>query len=261
MSTPSSNRERFYYGYRRTIIQDRTGQPSYVDEPLAAADFLNPQPDDHFELGTQHHGDVGELFQILQYHHRNNLLISVLQSVKLKWGVAGQPEPTADVAIVSNLVEPQRRRTVLDVVGEGIQPSCIIEVIAPRFAEMALVRKRQIYEKAGIQEYIVIDSGLRPENEQQMSAARYRVSGYELIDGQYIALPLDEEQRIYSAVNRVRLGPNAQNSGFEVIDARTGLPIQPQTVIDHDRAAASQGERRGHDLGASLDFLRMQGGE
>ncbi|MCB0099512.1 MAG: Uma2 family endonuclease, partial [Caldilineaceae bacterium] len=228
---------------------------------LAAADFLDPQPDDHFELGAQHHDDVGALFQILQYHHRNNLLLSVLPSVKLKWGVAGQPEPTADVAIVSNLVEPQRRRKILDVAREGIRPSCIIEVIAPRFAEMTLVNKRQIYEKAGIQEYIVIDSGLRADTEQQASAICYGVSGYELVNGQYVALPLDEEQRVYSAVNRVRFGPNAQNSGFEVIDARTGQPIQPQTVIDHDRAAASQGERRGHDLGASLDFLRMQGGE
>ncbi|MEZ4660692.1 MAG: hypothetical protein R2911_24320 [Caldilineaceae bacterium] len=50
--------DRFYYGYRRTVIQDRTGQPSYIDEPLTAADFLNPQPDDLFELGTQHDDDV-----------------------------------------------------------------------------------------------------------------------------------------------------------------------------------------------------------
>ncbi|MEZ4660693.1 MAG: Uma2 family endonuclease [Caldilineaceae bacterium] len=105
------------------------------------------------------------LFQILQFHHRNNLLISVLQSVKLKWGVVGRPEPIADIAIVSNLVEPQRRRTVLDVAGEGIKPSCIIEVAAARLAEADLIEKPEIYAAAGIQEYFVIDSGLRAENE------------------------------------------------------------------------------------------------
>ncbi|MEZ4713905.1 MAG: Uma2 family endonuclease [Caldilineaceae bacterium] len=261
MNDQLSGSDRFFYGYRRTVIQDRTGQPSYIDEPLTAADFLNPQPDDLFELGWQHDDDVRALFQILQYHHRNNLLISVLQSVKLKWGVAGRSEPVADIAIISNLVEPQRRRTVLDVAGEGIKPSCIIEVAAPRLAEADLLEKPKIYAAAGIQEYIVIDAGLRPENEHEASAARYQVFGYEFVNGNYTPLSSAENGRIYSKVNRVWIGPNAQQNGFEVIDTHTGQPIQPQTVIDHDRAAAAQGERRGHDLGAALDFLRSHQGE
>ena len=253
--------DRFYYGYRRTVTQDVTGQPSYEDAALTAHDFLNPQPNDHLPQGAQHDADVNELFQILQYHQRNNLLISVLRSVKLKWGIAGLSQPVADIVVITNLVEPQSHRTVLDVAKEGITPSCIIEVTAPRFAHADLLQKTHIYEQAGIPEYIVLDSGLRPENENQVAAVCYRVLGYELVDGKYEPMALDNEGRLYSAVNRAWFAPNAAGNGILVIDRHSRQPIQPQTVIDHDRAAAAQGERRGHHLGAALDFLRSQAGE
>ncbi|MEZ4660694.1 MAG: hypothetical protein R2911_24330 [Caldilineaceae bacterium] len=65
--------------------------------------------------------------------------------------------------------------------------------------------------------------------------ARYQVFGYEFVNGIYTPLSPAENGRIYSNVNRVWIGPNAQQNGFEVIDAHTDQPIQPQTVIDHDR--------------------------
>lgn len=261
MNGETQSSDKFYYGYRRTVTQDVTGQPSYVDQPLTSADFLNPQPNDHFVLGAEHDGTVGALFQILQYHHRNNLLISVLQSVKLTLGAPDLPDPVADIVVISNLIEPQRRRTVLDVAKEGIKPSCVIEVTAPRFAHADLVEKAAIYEKAAIPEYIVIDSGVRAQDEQQSQTTGYVVVGFELVNGMYEPKTPDQFGRLYSSVNRVWFAPNAEGNGVVVIDSHSGQPIQPQAVIDHDRAAAAQGERRGHELESALDFLRAQSKE
>jgi Uma2 family endonuclease len=248
--TDSNPSDEFYYGFRQVIQQDVTGQPTYVRHPLQLADFLDPRPDDQFVQGIHHERDLDEIVRILRYHHRNNQYVTVARSHKLRWDDPALPAPIADVAL---FVSPPGVESTSETPARP--PRCIIEVTSPRLAEVDLAQKPDVYARAGVAEYIIIDSGHREECEEDA----YRVLGFRLQDGGYTALEPDAQGRIHSATNQLWIGPTPQRDGFVVVDERTGQPIRPDPTPDQDRSAQASGERRASELSSALEFLRKGG--
>ena len=58
----------------------------------------------------------------------------------------------------------------------------------------------------------------------------YEVRGYLLTGHQYWPIPQNDKGWIYSAANKVWIGPNEARDGFIVVDTRTGEPILPDRL-------------------------------
>jgi len=247
----------FYYGRRQVIRYDRTGQPSYTYLPLTATDFLDPQAGDEFVQTAQHDADVRTLRAIFQHLHRFNPAIGVLSHIKLIWPSAGLAQPAPDLAIFPEMSDPDRQRTVFNVREEGTTPSFVLEVVSPRFATADLEQKVAIYQQAGVQEYFIIDAGWH-EGQAEQTPPVYQVFGYQLQTGVYLALAPDAQGRVYSAVNKLWIGPTPARDSFVVIDARTQQPITPAAEREEPVAAAyAEAANRARSLAEQLDFLRL----
>lgn len=247
-----SDGEEFYYGYRQEVEQNVTAQPTYVRRPLQPEDFLDPREDDHFVQGPNHDRDLNTVADILRHHYRNNQHVTVRRTHKLRWDDPSLPRPIADVAVIAHpaAVDGGTAETNADVADR--LPRCIIEVTSPRLLAADLEQKPQIYAQGGVQEYIIIDSGLREEKGEES----YRILGYRLTDEGYREIPPDAEGGIHSATNGIRIAPTPERDGFVVTDERTGQPIRPVVTLEGDRAAEVSGSSRARDLGSALDFLR-----
>ncbi|MEM7125493.1 MAG: Uma2 family endonuclease [Chloroflexota bacterium] len=241
-----------YYGVRRRVDSDVHGQPLYDEVPLTLDDFLNPTDDDIFEVGPRHEQDVAQLFMGLQVHYRHNQLALVARNLKIIWDNVNLAQPRADILIATSDAPQTVLGNRFSETTWGGPPRCVIEVTAPRLADADLVDKVAIYEQGGVDEYIIVDSGLR-ENQTQI---QYSVIGYRLDTGRYQPIEIDQNGRIVSEVCRLKIGLTSNGDGIELIDLRSGQPIDGEEVIAKDRIAQVQGNRRADEIGSALDFLR-----
>lgn len=248
----SEKRQNSYYGVRRRVGSDVHGKPIYDETALSFADFLNPTDDDFFEVGPCHDRDVAHLFRALQVHHRHNGLIFVQRDLKVEWRDKEIAQPRPDVLVAARDVSQETQNKRYSVVDWGAPPRCIIEVTAPRLAGADLVDKVEIYARGGVNEYIIVDSGLRDEQQQ----TNYRVIGYQLIEGRYRAIEPDAQGQVVSRVNRIKIGPTHSGRDFRLVDLRTNQVIRGEDVVEQDRVAQVQGNRRAGEIGSALDFLR-----
>lgn len=245
----------FYYGRRQIIRYDKTGQPSYTYVALAQTDFLDPQEGDEFAQDETHQVLVEELYHCLRYHYRYNPAMGVLRQVKICWPIPGLAQPAPDLAVIPNFTEPERRRTQFVIADEGTQPTFVLEVTAPPFAQLDLTEKVAIYQQAGVGEYFIVDD----VKANTAAAPQFRVLGYQLQDKTYAALAPDEQGRVYSQVLRSWFAVNQAGDQITLIDKRTGRQIVPDAdyrqSLTQVRAEASH---RASNIAAQLDFLRNE---
>lgn len=243
--------DEFYYGRRQVITYNRTAQPSYHYEPLAQADFLNPQAMDEFAHGPRHEADVTYLHGIFRYHYRGNPLVTIYRTAKMLWDVEDLPQPAPDLALAIGVESWASEPTQFDVRAMGQRPRFVLEVVSPRFVEADLADKVAIYQQAGVQEYFIVDSGEREES----SAIHYRVIGYRLVKQLYQPIPPESDGRVYSKVNRLWLQPNATRDGISAISERTGKPIIPDAdSLTTVAAARAEATFRATAIAAQLNF-------
>lgn len=252
MTSHPSPQDDFYYGLRRKVWSDIHGQPHYEESPLRPEDFLNPTVDDIFELGPNHAADVDRLKRVFENHYRHNQLTHVFANTKIIWPEPELDQPRADIIIATADSVQTLRNRLFDVTKWGAPPTSIIEVLSPRFLDADLVDKVDLYARSGVQEYFIIDSGLREEGRE----TNYSVIGYRLDGALYRRIEPDDSGFVRSDTNRVHMGPSKDGSTFDVIDSRTGTLIADHDLNQTDRIAEVQGNRRANDIGSALDFLR-----
>jgi Uma2 family endonuclease len=217
--------DEFYYGYRYNVIYDDEGNEDLVMVPLTQDDFMDPQEGDMFMQGSQHNKDIAALFSIFCYLYQHNPDITIFSQLKMIWGIVGMSEPAPDIAVVPEVKEPNKPRSSFRVQEEGTQPIFALEVVSPRYRRDDLQKKVAVYQQMGIEEYFIIDSGLRERMiDPKLS---YSMLGYRLHGGIYTKVQPNSQGLLYSQINNIWLGANEAKDGFLVIDGQTGEPILP----------------------------------
>ncbi len=224
--------EKFYYGHRLVETEDDEGNYRVQYVPLAQDDFLTPQHGDHFVQGTLHVRDVNDLESIVHYALRERFDLTVFSDLKMEWPDPTWYSPAPDVSVVPNVNEPERPRGRFRIEEEGTQPTLVIEMVSPRYVRPDLFDKVFIYQRAGIDEYIIIDSGLR----EGRTAVDYIVGGYRLEGERYRPIQPDENGFVLSRVANLLFGPSGDHQKFHVLDAKTRTRI----LSDRERAEAER---------------------
>ena len=239
-STPEN--DPFFYGFRVVRDVQPDGSTRYRDVPLTQADFLDPQPGDHFTLSTIHIKLVCSLHTRFYHHytdHPNKDMIGVFGKLKMCWGIPGEKEPMPDVAIVTNLKLPQYNRRTFDVQVEGARPCLIVEVMSPLFPGDDTI-KVDLYQRMGITEYIIINPHCEDDRPTELI-------GYRLEKGQYQPIHPDQQGRLLSQTTNLWFALNESTYDVVLTNALSGkrlLTMKEVTDASQEAQARLAAERQ-----------------
>lgn len=239
----------FVYGRRHIVRYDKTGQPSYTYVPLQPEDLLNPQEGDEFAHGPRHDALVRHVRRLFRHVHRYRPDTLVLSNVKIRWPQPDLSQPAPDLVVVPGVANPDEPRLVFDIEKEGAAPHFVLEVISPLFAAIDRMEKSDLYAKAGVAEYFILDAA--------EVDGRHSIVGYRLYDGGYVTIAPGEHGRLWSETNRLWLGVERSETCLFLIDGRTGERIEPAADEEASSAAAqAEATFRAQSIASQLDLFR-----
>lgn len=207
----------FRYGWRWKAVRLPNGKVVDQQIPLTPDDLLDPQLGDEVPQSDPHSIVATALYEILKRHFAP-LDVTVFFDMKIEWGIPGLPGPSPDVMVLRGL--PQREgRTIYRVAEERVLPCLILEVASFSDAEVYNndhVKKVEIYQKAGVPEYLIVDPPFPPED-------RLTLTGYRLApDGRYRRIEPDSRGLLRSGTTGLFFAPSEDGSTVRVGDAETG---------------------------------------
>jgi Uma2 family endonuclease len=130
------------------------------------------------------------LVNLLKPHFASREDVKVTGDLKMIWGIPELQEPSPDVAVIPRVRDKHKDRESFNVQQEGTRPCLIIEVVSSKDAETRrndYEKKVQIYERAGIPEYLIYDPPTR------FTKGRLLLTGYRLgAGGRYRRIEPDD---------------------------------------------------------------------
>jgi len=182
---------------------------------------------------TEIHLDVTiDLIQGLRRRYRDVPDVYVVGDMFLYY-VKGDPRAVVspDVFLVRGVPKTPRRR-IYKLWEEGKAPSLVIEVTSDSTSDEDTGKKKAIYERLGVEEYILFDplgDYLKPP-----------LQGYRLVEGRYRPILAEPDGSLRSRVTGLILRPEA-DSRLRMVDAETGELILSDSEIA-DRLEAAEAE-------------------
>jgi len=219
-------------------VKGPAGKVEPVELPLTPERFLNPHIGDQMTQGQRHFETVAEIYALLKDHFRANPNILVAGDMK-HFLAPGLPAPGPDISVSRGVrVKNDARRFSFRVKKEGVRPCLILEVVSPldeRLRQTDLETKAKVYESAGIEEYVIVDSVL--------ADLRYRLVGYRLdATGRYLPIELDAEGRLLSATTGLWFQVAPDGERVFVFEHPSGRRLL--NSVEHEDQAKREAEAR-----------------
>jgi Uma2 family endonuclease len=238
----------FRYGWRWKQVRLPNGKVVDQQIPLTPADLLDPQLGDEVPQSDPHSIVTNALYELLKRSFAP-LDVTVFSDMKIEWGIPDLPGPSPDVMVVRGL--PQRKgRTIYRVAEEGVLPCLVIEVASFSDAEVYNndhVKKVEIYQRAGVPEYLIADPPFPPED-------RLALTGYRMApDGRYRRIKPDSQGRLHSETTGLFFAPSEDGQTVRVGDAATGEWLR---TPGEEKAAREAAEAENARLRAEIDRLK-----
>jgi colicin import membrane protein len=239
-TTIEETEEEFPYGWRRVVTKPLNGEETYIDIPLTIEDILDPQEEDQMPQRPVHAQCSIDIFDMLQNRYRDNETIGVYYDCKMIWGIPGLLRPAPDVAVIPNVKDKTANITSFEVKKEGTRPYLVIEIVSPTYPGDD-TKKVKIYERAGVEEYIIIN----PHSERDIPF--YEIQGYQLKNGKYQPIAPDRWGRLFSQTTDVLFGVYQKGRRLRLKDATTGnwlLTAQETDIARIDAEAQAEIETK-----------------
>ena len=225
----------FRYGWRWREVRLPNGKVVDQQIPLTPDDLLDPQLGDEVPQSDPHSIVATALYELLKRHFAP-LDIAVFFDMKIEWGIPGLPGPSPDVIVLRGLSQ-REGRTIYRVAEERVLPCLIIEVASFSDAEVYNndhVKKVEIYQRAGVPEYLIIDPPLPPEE-------GLKLTGYRLApDGTYRRIKPDSRGRLHSETTGLFFAPSENGQTVRGGDAATGKWLLTPSEEEAARKAAEE---------------------
>jgi len=232
------------------VIERADGSLELLERPPTLEDYLDPQLEDKLIQGNPHALVRRTLADVLYRYFRPDQAVFVLEDVKVLFG-PGWPGPGPDVSVIRGARDRDPNFDSFDTVKQGVIPCLLIEVVPPsdaRIRRMDEVDKKDLYERIGIPEYLLVDLPRRG------TGHRFQVRGYRLGPGRrYRAIKPDAEGRCLSETTGLRFGAAPDGQWIEVFVAATGDKLR--TSWEEEERAAREIEAR---LAAEDEVRRLR---
>lgn len=220
-------------------VERPDGRFELVEWPPTLEDYLDPQLGDKLTQGRRHIDTCHLLYGYLRGYFRADEDVILLQDVKVLLG-PGLPGPGPDVAVIRGARDNDPDLTSFDTVSQGVLPCLVIEVISPRdprIRHMDEVDKKDLYERFGIPEYLLVDPPHRTKRRH------FRIYGYRLgLGKRYRLIEPDREGRVLSETTGLRFGVSQDGKRIEVFDPAGERILTPDEVWE--KAAREEEARK-----------------
>jgi Uma2 family endonuclease len=237
----------FRLGFRERIVRLPGGRTELRQIPLTADDLLDPQLGDHVTQNSWHNAIVVTIYEMLSWRYESRPDVLVTGDLKMMWGIPGLPNPSPDVAVIPGVRDKARMRRSFKVRREGTRPAFVLEVVSdePEHQSADHHRKVEIYERAGISEYLILDPPASADEECRLSGFRLNASQ------RYEPIPPDAQGRILSDATGLWFAPHGRD--LILLDVATGERI---LTASEARGAASRMAEENARLRAELARLK-----
>jgi Uma2 family endonuclease len=257
--TSRASADPFRYGTRWRRVRLPDGQVTEQPIPLTPEDLLDPELGDEVTQSGPHGLVATTLFDLLTRWFATASDVLVLFDMKMIWGIPGLPNPSPDVAVVRGIRDKERSRSIFKTAEEGARPCLILEVVSnsdPEVRRNDYERKVEIYQRAGISEYLVVDPPFSPGDCLQLT-------GYRLApDRRYRKVEPDAQGRLHSATTNLFFAASEDGRSVRVADGETGHWLLTSSQEQAARLAAEEHakavEAEVAQLRAELERLRKQ---
>lgn len=142
-------------------VKRADGEMAQVELPLTPGRFLNPRVGDQMFQGQRHFETVVEIHSLLKDHFQADPGVLVTGDMK-HFLAPDLPAPGPDVSVIRGVrVKNDARRFSFRVKKEDVRPCLIVEVVSPldpRLRQTDLETKVEVYQEAGVAEYLIADS-------------------------------------------------------------------------------------------------------
>ncbi|HEX3555377.1 MAG TPA: Uma2 family endonuclease [Thermoanaerobaculia bacterium] len=216
-------------------VNSPDGRRELLELPLTREDYLNPQVGDKWVQGIPHSSMVVDVAcRLWSWFPRPEFL--VVFDVQHLLG-RGLPKPSPDVSVIRGAPKSAWGKGSFDVVKQGVVPCLIVEVLSPmsrRIREVDENDKVQIYQQAGVPEYLLLDLPRDP-------AGRLGLIGYRLDSaGIYQRIVPDEQGRLLCQATGLWFSISPEGDRLVIRDVATGtlLPSVEEGAEDRRRAIA-----------------------
>lgn len=209
----------FRLGFHERVVRLPGGRTELRQIPLTAEDLLDPQLGDHVTQNSWHNAIVVSIFEMLSWRYESRPDVLVTGDLKMMWGIPGLPNPSPDVAVIPGVRDKARMRRSFKIRQEGTRPTFVLEVVSdePEHRSADHHRKVEIYERAGISEYLILDPPPSADEECQLSGIRLNASH------RYEPIPPDAQGRILSDATGLWFSPRGHD--LILLDVATGERI------------------------------------
>lgn len=249
MEAESPGADPFRYGWRWRRVVLPSGEVAEQQIPLTAEDLLDPQLGDEVTQSGPHSKWFVRLGYLLEEHYESREDVLVCCDMKMLWGIPGLKESSPDIAIVQGIGDKEAERSSFDVLREGVRPCLIIELVSSLDSEVRLndyERKVEIYQRAGIQEYFIVDPPTH------FTRGRLLLTAYRLgLDGGYQRIEPDAEGRLLSETTGLLFGVEEDGKTLLLVDLKTGL-----SVLDSAKERVQAAEAENARLRAEIERLK-----
>ena len=177
-------------GFKTEVVTQPDGTTTTIQVPLTAEEFLHPKEGYHLPNSTFHDDVAGDAKGMLTRRYATHPDVGVFRDLLIKWDIANMGDHCPDTFVAFGIRNKEQNRTEFVVSNEGVRPTLVIEVVAPRYRKADREVKVGEYAKAKVQEYIVI--ARRTHRRQILD----EVLGYRLVGGHYQPITPDDEGRI-----------------------------------------------------------------
>jgi Uma2 family endonuclease len=227
-------------------VEGPDGELELREIPLTPEEFLDPQIGDTMVQGNPHAEAAVFLYELLNRRLRPRP--GMLVTHDLKHLIAPRLGPAPDVSVFRGLPKVDRTIESYDI-RTGISPCLIIEVVSPgdsRVRQVDEVTKVGIYERIGVEEYLLLDLPRRA------NGWRHRFRGYRLnAAGRYAPIQPDAQGSLLAETIGISFGVTPENDRIQLFDTSTGerllSPFEAEEGLWREAEARRAAEERVQD--------------
>jgi Uma2 family endonuclease len=230
----------FVFGWRYGRFRRADGGVEIREIPLSAEDLLNPRVGDHVVQNNRHAELSILMYNLLERRYEATVDVMVCFDMKIRWGIRGLKSPAPDVAVIPGVRDKEKFRRSFHVRQEGALPALVIEVVSgeseddeQRIADYE--KKVEIYERAGVPEYMIVDPQVHLER-PLLCLTGYRLDAR----GRYRPIEPDDQGRLLVETVGLWFAVAPDDRDLWLIDAATGERLLSPTEIEAARQAAEE---------------------
>jgi colicin import membrane protein len=233
----------FRYGWRYVRRRLPDGSEVVDQVPLSEEDVLYPEEDDFVVQKPPHLRDFFYCYGALDSFYADRPDVVVLGDCRVDWGVEGVRPLGPDVLVLFDVCE-WRQAGTFRIAEEGGRPVLVLEIASPSTWKHDLYRKPDLYYRAGVQRYAIVDRG--PDGDDPP-----RLLGYQRGPQGWLELPLDAQGRLDLAPVPLLLGLEGDRPRLYDVATAQMLPDRTELTqaLAETEAARAKAERKAQKEG------------